>query len=132
MKKFILFFIMFVAIFRVFANDDNDQESRDRTGVVISKTSTTNNPLRVPPRTDIVLIVQDNSVVVRFNGDFGLGSYQLSDLTTGNVFCNSVYAFDGETEVIDMTNFSTVCLDFYIEFEDHSSCHLVWNESDCG
>ena len=90
--------------------------------------STTSRVRHAPARTDILLIIEDSGVTIRFNGDFGPGFYQLSDEESGYTVSGSVYAEAGSSEYIALPITSVASFDFYIEFEDGSWSHLTWGE----
>lgn len=81
-----------------------------------------------PARTDILLIIEDSGITIRFNGDFGPGYYQLSDAESGYTVSGVVVAEAGGTELVSFPVSLTTSFDFYIEFEDGSWSHLAWGE----
>ena len=126
MKKIVLVFLLLLSVQGLFA----DASSKGTGDVLQSRTSSTNTetrtPKHAPARTDILLIIEDSGITIRFNGDFGPGIYQFTDNATGNSIGGSVFAEAGGTEYVPFPVTSMSSFDFYIEFEDGSWSHLTW------
>ena len=81
---------------------------------------------RAPARTDLLLVIEDSGITIRFNGDFGPGYYQISDNEPGISVSGSVNAEAGSSEFVAFPISSETSFDFDIEFEDGSWSHLTW------
>lgn len=86
-------------------------------------------PLHAPSRTDLVLVLEESGITIRFNGDFGEGIYPLSDTSTGYTVSNDVVATAGSTEFVPFMISETDSYNFYIEFEDGSWSQLSWGNN---
>lgn len=84
---------------------------------------------RTPSRVhyDVVLIYDDTEIKVYFREDFGLASYQLTNIDTGVIVSDVIDTSSYDSITIPMLITDSNSLDFYIEFEDGSWCHLIWS-----
>ncbi len=115
----------------VFAETNQDEKTSDGLdGVVYSNRTTQRGGLsRMPPHADIICFINNNSINLRFNDDYGQGNYRLEDLSNGFLvegICDTSNEnhFEINYEVTDSSS-----IDFYIEFEDGSWCHLFWDNN---
>ena len=129
MKKLFLFLILFSAIQIGYAQQQSQAENnKEKTTVLDRRLNENPKPLRTPSRTELVLVLEEFGITIRFNGDFGEGTYQLSDTSTGYTVTNTVVATAGSTEFVPFMISETGSYNFYIEFEDGSWSQLSWGE----
>ena len=128
-RKLLMFMMMLFSILSVNASENDPTESDGKlTSILInSKNSSSAKPRRTPTNVDILLLIDDNSITIRFNGDFGQGNYLVTDLASGYSASGTVIATSGSSEVVSFPVSSSSSFDFYIEFEDGYWCHLTWN-----
>lgn len=118
MKHFILFLLLFVSTAVVQAKDA--PQGQQRSGALIARGVAPSRVQHAPANVDILLIIGEDEVTIRFNGDFGTGTYQLTDVNSGYTASNIVDAYAGSTEVIPFVVDETTSFEFTIEFEDGS------------
>lgn len=126
MKKLLIICLSFIGALYLYA-DDNARDGRELTSATVSTVSKKPNILRIPANVELLIIVNDNSITIRFNGDFGQGNYLVTDLASGYSASGTVIATSGSSEVVSFPVSSSSSFDFYIEFEDGYWCHLTWN-----
>lgn len=126
MKKYLLLLLMLASYGLLVAEGQPNQEEKKKTGFVTSAKTTTSRPQHTPANVDFLLLVGDNGITIRFNGDFGEGTYQLSDTSTDYTVTNTVVATAGSTEFVPFMISETDSYNFYIEFDDGSWSQLSW------
>lgn len=124
MKKFLFLLAMIVSFTQVIAEGQKEPNEGNHSGSVIILKATTGRPQHSPANVDILLIIGDSDVTIRFNGDFGIGTYQLTDISTGNSISNTIDVCAGYSEVIPFVSDTTSSIEFSMVFEDGSFCHL--------
>lgn len=129
MKKILLLFLVCLSLY-VYADGSSPQQGDTQypAGAFVDNRRSKPRPVkRIPPNMDLILLIEDGSVTIRSISDFGTGSYQLQDLSTGYSSNGTIdTSIDNMVEIPFCVSDSSV-LDFYIEFEDGSWCHLSWN-----
>lgn len=128
MKSFFLIFLLFCSFHVTFADssDSNSgRESHKKSGAIVVDDAPS---LRAPARCDLLLVIEETGITIRFNGDFGPGFYQISDNESGFSVSGSIVAEAGSTEYVPFPVTTTTSFDFDIEFEDGSWSHLTWGE----
>lgn len=128
MRRIIMVLATFCAFMHVFADNakrGNEQELTSQT-VKMGKSGMIR-PQHAPANVDLLLLIGEDDVTIRFNGDFGTGTYQLTDVNSGYTVSNTVEAYAGSTEVVPFVVDETTNFEFAIEFEDGSWCQLNCN-----
>lgn len=127
MKHLILSIAVFILCsVPIYAQDSHN--GQNRTGTILCRYPVSSGkPQRLPVNVDLLLIIGEDDVTIRFNGDFGTGTYLLTDATSGYTISNTIEAYAGDTEVISFAVDETTSFEFTIEFEDGSWCELSWN-----
>lgn len=128
MKKLVTL-LMLILSASLFAEEQHPQipTGQQLGGVIVTTKGTATQPHRVPANVDILLIIGDSDVTIRFNGDFGIGTYQLTDISTGNSISNTIDVCAGYSEVISFISDTASSIEFSMVFEDGSFCRLSWN-----
>lgn len=124
MKRFWAILFSFVIFSSLQANEDDDSTSYD--GVVLYRNSSSNNPRRVPSKSEIILLLEDGVAHICFRGDYGIGHYQLIDLTSGDVIWGDVDTSSISEELVNISNFEGDLIDFCVSFDNGRSCHLTF------
>lgn len=127
MRKVLSMFLVCLSL-SVYADSSSpQQDNKYPTGVFIDNRCSNPRPIkRIPATVDFILLIDGESVTIRSMSNLGLGSYQLQDLTSGfssNGTINT--SLDTMVEIPFGVSDSSI-LDFYIEFEDGSWCHLTY------
>lgn len=117
---------MFFGMILAFAEGTANDSGKEKSSVVIRSGAEQARPQRVPANVDLVLIVGDEEVTILFRGDFGIGTYQLADVTFGGSVSNEVNAYFGYSEVVPFSVNEFSSLEFSIIFEDGSWCQVVF------
>lgn len=103
------------------AMGENDEE------LAIAIATTKGAPVkRAPQIADIILHIESYGVIIEFNGDYGDGYAELSDMTTNDTTSRDIYAQDGDTEVLYLTMSPTSTYSLTITFDDGRYGHIVW------
>lgn len=105
-------------------NDDHKELYSNTRGQYVGQSPA----LRAPACSDILLVIEETGITIRFNGDFGPGFYQISDNESGFSVSGSIVAEAGSTEYVPFPVTTTTSFDFDIEFEDGCWSHLTWGE----
>lgn len=126
MKKLLIICLSFIGALYLYA-DDNASDGRELTSATVSTVSKKPNILRIPANVELLIIVNDNSITIRFNGDFGQGNYLVTDLASGYSASGTVIATSGSSEVVSFPVSSSSSFEFNIEFEDGFWSYLTWN-----
>lgn len=126
MKKTLISICFLFASILVIAQESSAPAPKELGGVVVSHSKVAGLK-RLPTNAAILMVIENTSVIIRCSNDFGLGTYQLQDLPSG-ISSNGTIdtSLDNMVEIPFCVSDSSV-LDFYIEFEDGSWCHLTWN-----
>lgn len=127
MKKILFLLAMIVSFTQVIAEGQKEPNEGNHSGSVVIVKASAGKPQRTPANVDILLIIGDSDVTIRFNGDFGIGTYQLTDISTGNSISNAIDVCAGYSEVIPFIYDAASSIEFSMVFEDGSFCHLSWN-----
>lgn len=127
LKKQILAMLLFSLLSissTALANGDNEIK-----GSIIKKDGyESSTPKRIPIRKyDIILIINENDVIIKFSEDFGHGRFTLVDLTTNNEVADEIFATTDNIYSFNFDMNNITILDFNIEFEDGRWCHLTWS-----
>lgn len=131
MRKILLFILMMsCSLAPLIAEQDNSQ-SGDNTGTERTSKAIEAKNLKIrrsPDREhyDVIVVYDETEVNVYFSEDFGLASYQLTNLYTGAVISDVVDTSSNDYVTIPIQFSNPNSLDFYIEFEDGSWCHLCF------
>lgn len=129
MKSLLIFIMMLYSSMQyVLATQDDNDDVKSAKEKTCSINFKNRGPLHAPARTDLLLIIEETGITIRFNGDFGPGFYQLSDTESGNMVSGLVVAEAGGTEFVSFPVSLSTSFDFFIEFEDGSWSHLAWGE----
>lgn len=128
MRHFFLFIVM-VCLCQIASADSSTDGGRKNLCTHTRTHSTEHNPAqRAPAGSDLLLVIEETGIIIRFNGDFGPGYYQLTDNESGNAVSGSVMAETGSTEYVPFPVSATTSFDFDIEFENGCWSHLTWGE----
>lgn len=95
------------------------------TGAVTSHSTQYSEIERIPANVDILVVVDDNTIAIRFNGDFGDGRYCITN-AVGNITVGSMTATEGGFEVVSYTSSAVGTNSMSIQFVGGASCSIEW------
>lgn len=126
MKHFLSFLVLSFSIACFADNQPQTSDKKELKGATYKAVATVTRPMHAPIEADIVLVLQEDCCAVIFNNDYGIGIYQFSENATntiiqGNVNTSSTNYLSIPVQITDSSD-----VDFYIEFENGSWCHIVW------
>ena len=128
MRKFL--FTLFISLFVCFGNSvvlaDSGNEGGDPlTGVATRNARQYGNIERIPANVDILVVVDDNAIAIRFNGDFGDGRYCNTD-AAGNTTVGTMTATEGGFEIVQYTSSAAGTNSMSIQFVGGGICSIEW------
>lgn len=126
-KLLITSFFSLLAIIRfttVWADSDNGGSS-PLTGAATSHSIQYSEIERIPANVDILVVVDDNTIAIRFNGDFGDGRYCITN-AAGNTTVGTMTASKGGFEVICYTSSAVGTNSMSFQFVGGASCTIEW------
>lgn len=128
MKKLFAILIALFPLVETFADESPQQEPKGDALTISTevRASVSIRHQHAPANVDLFLLIEETSITIHFNGDFGTGTYLLNEIGTGNTIYNTVVATAGSSETIPFTVTETTSFNFYIEFEDGSWSQLSW------
>lgn len=110
------------------AQESSDQKDPLNVVVFNRRTATSSSSIkRTPSLCDLILYIDETSLTLVVNGDFGIGTYRVLDCTTGLEVDGMVNTADSRFVVIPFEINETSELSFDIEFADGRCGHLTWN-----
>lgn len=80
---------------------------------------------RIPANVDILVVVDDNAIAIRFNGDFGDGRYCITD-AAGNTIVGTMTATEGGFEIVSYTSTAVGTNSMSIQFVGGGICSIEW------
>lgn len=126
LKSVFLVILLLCSFHDVFADSSDSNSGKDThkksSAIVVADAPS----LRAPARVDVLLVIEESGITIRFNGDFGLGYFQLTDNVTGITSSGAVIAETGTSEYVPYPVSTITSFNFYIEFEDGSWSQLSW------
>lgn len=127
MRKICVLVAILFGVLSSLAETTTKDSGKEKSSIVICSGGEQARPQRAPSNVDIILVIGEEEVTILFRGDFGIGSYQLADASSGTSVSNVVNTYSGYSEIIPFSVNESSCLEFSIEFEDGSWSHLSWN-----
>ena len=122
---FTLFISLFVSIGNSFVWADSGNEGNPLTGAARALSADYSEIERIPANVDILVVVDDNAIAIRFNGDFGDGRYCITD-AAGNTTVGTMTATEGGFEIVSYTSTAVGTNSMSIQFVGGGICSIEW------
>lgn len=125
MKRFTFFIVLLCSLFCNAIAEDNQPSQNTPSklsGAVIIKKGTIQ---RAPSNVDVLLIIEEEEVTIRFFDDFGQGFYSFSDLSTGYSISDSFDCSLDNSISLPYHVTDTSSIELTIEFQNGCWCHLT-------
>lgn len=128
MRKFIFTFVL--SLFAICGNfnawaDSGKGGSDPLTGAATTLSGQYSHIERIPANVDILVVVDDNAIAIRFNGDFGDGRYCITD-AAGNTTVGTMTATEGGFEIVQYTSSAAGTNSMSIQFVGGGICSIEW------
>ena len=126
MKQF-LFISLFIGLaINAYSHHTPTTEQKELEGEVIYSKTSVPKMKRTPIIADILMIISDESISISLKGDYGCGTFHLYDSSAEAYICGEINSSIEHNLIICYSVMSSSAIDFSIEFEDGSWCHLTW------
>lgn len=125
-----LFFTFIISLFVSFSNslvlaDSGNGGPSPLTGAATTHSGQYSHIERIPANVDILVVVDDNAIAIRFNGDFGDGRYCITD-AAGNTTVGTMTATEGGFEIVQYTSSAAGTNSMSIQFVGGGICSIEW------